>query len=134
MRIRVLVPVLVLLSASGCASGLNRPVREVTATADAQGIQHIRLAAHSFYFEPNRVVVKANQPVELRIHNGSWIVPHNVSIHVPEAGVDFDGDVHPLGGSRTVRFTPTKPGEYPFFCDKDGHRKKGMTGTLVVTP
>ena len=34
--------------------------------------------------------------------------------------------------SVTVRFTPTRNGEYPFHCDVDGHAKKGMTGTLVV--
>ena len=35
-------------------------------------------------------------------------------------------------GSGHVRFTPKTAGEDPFFCHKDGHEKKGMTGTLVV--
>ncbi len=132
-RLALLVP-LCLLTATGCASGLKRPVQEVTATADAQGVQRVTLKAHAFYFEPNRIVVHANHPVELRLHNGSWLVPHNFSLKAPEGGLDVEADLRPFGGSRTVRFTPATPGEYRFFCDKDHHMKKGMTGTLVVTP
>lgn len=32
----------------------------------------------------------------------------------------------------TVRFTPTKAGEYEFICGKGNHMTKGMTGLLVV--
>ena len=119
---------------SGCASGLNRPVHEVTARSDTDGIQRVELRTHSFYFEPNRIVVKANAPVELRIHNSALLVPHNFTLRSPEGGLDVETDLSWVGGSATVRFTPKKPGEYSFFCDKDAHQKKGMTGTLVVTP
>ena len=37
-------------------------------------------------------------------------------------------------GTRRVRFTPTEPGEFKFWCHVDHHAKKGMTGTLVVLP
>jgi uncharacterized cupredoxin-like copper-binding protein len=122
------------LLAGGCASGLNRPVREVTATTDVHGVQHVRLNAHSFYFEPNRIVVKANQPVELRIHNAAFLTPHNFTCIAPEAGVNVKKRLSWFGGSRTVRFIPVKDGEYPFFCAVDSHAKHGMTGTLVVQP
>ena len=36
------------------------------------------------------------------------------------------------GKSKTIKFTPKEPGEYPFFCQVANHSKKGMTGTLVV--
>lgn len=132
---RSVAPVLVvLLFVPGCTSGLNRPVHEVTAKADAQGVQRLTITTHTFYFEPNRIVVKANQPVELKVRNGSWLVPHNLSLKASDGGLDLEADVHPLGGSRVLRFTPTRPGEYSFYCDKDEHMKKGMTGTVVVTP
>ena len=124
----------VTLLVSGCSSGLKRPVQEVTATSDAQGVQHVKLETHTFFFEPNRIVVKVNQPVEIRIHNGALLVPHNFTLKTPEGGLAVEADLRPFGGSSTVRFTPTKPGEYSFYCDKDSHMKKGMTGTLVVTP
>jgi len=37
-----------------------------------------------------------------------------------------------FGGTKHARFTPTKAGEYEFFCHVDGHAKKGMKGTIVV--
>ncbi|TMB85961.1 MAG: hypothetical protein E6J45_14600 [Chloroflexi bacterium] len=41
-------------------------------------------------------------------------------------------DLGMFRGSKTVRFTPTTPGEYHFYCHVGSHAKKGMTGTLVV--
>jgi plastocyanin len=125
---------LALLGIAGCASGLHRSVHEVTARADADGVQRVALTTHSFYFEPNRIVVRANVPVEIRLHNGAWLVPHNFSLRSAEGGLEVERDLRWFGGSGVVRFTPGKTGEYRFFCDKDGHAKKGMAGTLVVVP
>ena len=52
----------------------------------SDGVQHVRVTAHSFWFEPNRIVVKAGVPVELELHNGSLVVPHDFSCKAPEAG------------------------------------------------
>src|SRR5437764_6105554 len=94
---------LLLLLLTGCASGARRPVQEVTAATDGQGVQHVALTTHSFYFEPNRIVVKVNTPVEVRIHNGAFFVPHNFSAKGSGAGIDVDQDVRWFGGSGTVR-------------------------------
>jgi len=141
MRIALVVPgpvsravVLVALASAGCASGLNRPVKEVTATSDTQGVQRVRLETHAFYFEPNRIVVKAGHPVEIEIHNKSTMVPHNFTLKAPDGGLDVEKDVRWFGGHGVVRFTPDKPGEYLFYCDKDSHMRKGMKGTFVVQP
>ncbi|HRQ38081.1 MAG TPA: plastocyanin/azurin family copper-binding protein [Chloroflexota bacterium] len=48
----------------------------------------------------------------------------------------LDPDVHvfaPTGGSQTIEFTPSTPGEYEFYCTVAGHKEAGMAGTLVVT-
>lgn len=131
---RLIVFAALALLAVGCSSGLNRPVREVTATTDAHGVQHLRLTAHSYYFDPNRLVVKVGQPVELRIRNAAWFTPHNFSCDAAAAGIRVDKDLSWFGGSRTVRFIPVKEGEYPFHCDVDKHAAHGMRGVLVVTP
>jgi plastocyanin len=38
---------------------------------------------------------------------------------------------------KIIKFTPTKTGSYPFYCNKrlwpfEGHRGKGMEGTIEV--
>jgi len=134
MKMRAIVVVAMGVLLASCASGLHRPVSEVTARTDAHGVQHVTLHAHTFYFEPNRIVVKANVPVEIVIHNSAFMVPHNFTLAAPAAGIRVERDLSMFHGSGTVRFTPTQPGEYTFFCDKDSHMKRGMTGTLVVRP
>ena len=122
------------VAVAGCSSGIGRPVREVTAVTASDGVQHVRITTHSFWFEPNRIVVKRGVPVEIRAKNGAFFVPHNVTCVAPAAGIDVHANVGMFRGSSRARFTPTEPGEYPFFCGVDAHAKKGMTGTLVVTP
>ena len=117
---------------AGCASGLNRPVREVTASTGSDQVQRVTVTTHSFWFDPNRVVVKRGVPVELTIKNGALFVPHDFSCEAKEGGIDVDVRVGMFHGSKKVRFTPTRAGEYHFHCDVDGHAKKGMMGALVV--
>ncbi len=117
---------------AGCSSGLNHPVREVTATMGPDKIQHVRVTTHSFWFEPNRIVVKRGIPVELTVRNGAFFVPHDFSCEAKDAGVAVDMRVGMFHGSKKARFTPTRDGEYHFHCDVDGHAGKGMMGTLVV--
>jgi plastocyanin len=121
-----------LAALTGCASGLNRPVREVTATTGPDRVQRVRVTAHSFWFDPARIVVKRGVPVELTVHNGAWLVPHDFSCRAPEAGIEADASLGMFHGTKRVRFTPTRDGEYRFFCDVDHHSRKGMVGKIVV--
>ena len=131
MHRRILIPALALIVAAGCSSGIRRPVTSVDAPSDAHGVQRVEVALHSFWFEPNRIVVHAGHPVELVFKNHSFLVPHNCTIIEPD--VALNRSLGPLG-SHVERLNPTKPGEYEFFCHVDGHAKKGMKGTLVVVP
>ena len=116
----------------GCSSGLKRPIQEVTATAGPDRVQRVRVVAHSYWFEPNRIVVRAGMPVELALKNAAFMVPHNFTCTAPETDVTVSQDLGMFRGAKTVRFTPTTPGEYRFFCHVGKHAKKGMAGTLVV--
>ena len=130
---RVFLVAAVTVGITGCASGLNRPVSEVTAKLDADGVQRVRVVAHSFYFEPNRIVVQAGAPVELTIKNAALFVPHNFTCPHVAGGDPVEKDLGMLRGQEVARFTPATAGEYPFYCDVDSHgRKKGMKGVLVV--
>jgi plastocyanin domain-containing protein len=104
---------------------------------DADGVQRIRLVSGSYFFKPERIVVKANVPVELLVSRESGITPHNLVIRAPEAGVMVDEEL--ATDPKKIAFTPTKAGKYPFYCSKKlpfmaGHREKGMEGVLEVVP
>jgi plastocyanin len=119
---------------AGCSSGLTRPVEEVTAQPGSDGVQHVKIVAHSYYFSPNRVVVKADSPVELTIKNAAFGVPHNLTCFDVDAGIELSENLSMFRGQKRTRFTPTQPGEYEFYCHVGSHAKKGMKGTIVVVP
>ena len=104
---------------------------------DADGVQRVRIMSGSYFFKPDRIVVKANVPVELLVSRESGITPHNFVLRAEEAGVTIEED---LGTEpKKIAFTAKKPGKYPFYCSKKlpfvaGHREKGMEGTLEVVP
>src|SRR5690242_13905694 len=54
------VGILAVLALAGCSSGLNKPVHEVTATA-TDSLQHVTIKAHTYWYDPNRVVLKAGK-------------------------------------------------------------------------
>ena len=120
---------------AGCGtSGSKIPVTEITATPDASGVQRVTVEVHSFYFKPNRIVVKAGVPVEMTLKFKNLFTPHNLSCNEMEVGINIDLSAGFMSFRRTkdVRFTPTKTGEYSFYCGVDSHMKKGMTGTIIV--
>ncbi len=113
--------------------GKNLPISETTAQITAEHLQEVTVQVESFYFKPNKINVMVNMPVRLVLKSDTHLIPHNFTLHAPEAGIDISQDVG-HGATKVVEFTPTKPGEYSFFCDKGSHAKKGMTGVLVVRP
>ncbi len=101
------------------------------------GVQRAEIIADSYSYTPDHLIVKLNVPVELTIHSKTWIVPHNFVLKDPQAGLDIKHDV-PAGKSVVVKFTPTHPGKFKFYCDKrflffKSHEDRGMKGTLEVT-
>ena len=55
------------LAAAGCQTPAEQPARveKQTVKADTDGVQRVRIVAGSYFFKPNRIVVRANVPVEL---------------------------------------------------------------------
>ena len=125
----------VLAAAAGCGtSGAKIGVREATAHADADGVQRVDVNVHSYYFDPNRITVEEGKPVEVVLHFKPLFTPHNMTCEAKDAGIDIDKSISFISFDHTkhVRFTPTKEGEFPFYCGVGSHMKKGMTGTIVV--
>lgn len=105
------------------------------ATVDEDGVQRVEIEAGEYFYDPNFIVVKVDVPVELNIRDVGGIASHDVAIEAPEAGIDFAEDF----GSEpvTIRFTPTRVGEYQFECTKRflffrSHKDRGMHGTIKV--
>jgi plastocyanin domain-containing protein len=109
--------------------------KEFVAKIDPDGVQRVEVLAGSYFFDPNHIIVKVNVPVEMKITMESGVIPHDIVLKAPDAGMDLKLD---LGSTpQVMRFTPTKTGEFTFYCDKkllffESHRDKGMVGTLEV--
>lgn len=106
------------------------------AAVGVDGVQHVEILGGSYFFAPNHIIVKVNVPVELKVRKESGIVPHNIVINAPEAGISFN--VSLSDKPETVKFTPTRIGTFPMYCDKKllffpSHRDEGMEGVLEVT-
>jgi plastocyanin domain-containing protein len=111
--------------------------KEFTAKTDPDGVQRVEILAGSYFFDPNVIIVKVNVPVELKIRKEPGMVPHDIVLSAPEAGINFKQELKDT--PEIIKFTPTKTGSYPFACEKkllffESHKGKGMTGTLEVRP
>jgi plastocyanin domain-containing protein len=110
--------------------------KEFIAKIDPDGVQRVEVLAGSYFFDPNHIIVKVNVPVEMKITMESGVVPHDIVLKAPEAGMDLKLDLS-SSTPQVMRFTPTKTGQFTFYCSKkllffESHRDKGMAGTLEV--
>jgi heme/copper-type cytochrome/quinol oxidase subunit 2 len=107
-----------------------------TSQIGADGIQRVDVLAGSYFFNPNRIILKVNVPVELKLKKESGLVPHDITMKSPEAGMDFQ--VGLSTDPKVLSFIPKRTGTYPFYCSKkflgESHREKGMQGTIEVIP
>lgn len=135
MRIlRVSAVVLILLLGSA-GFGQEAAQNRFVAVVGTDGVQRAEITGGSYYFDPSTIVVKVNVPVELKVKKAGGATPHSIALKAPEAGIDFNVT---LGKEpKTIKFTPTKVGTYPFWCTKrapfsKSHKDRGMQGVLEV--
>jgi plastocyanin len=58
-------------------------------------------------------------------------VAHALAVDGPNGEVQLDGRLAP-GATATLEVDVDKPGTYAMYCPLDGHRAKGMSGTIAV--
>ena len=129
---------LALILAAGLATaavGATAPSDPFVVGVDSDGVQRVTIQLDDFY-TPSHLVVQAGKPVELVLVSKTMITPHNFILK--EGGLSITQEVG-AGNTETVRFTPTEPGTFTFYCDKQllffkSHREKGMEGRLEVRP
>ena len=110
-------------------------VTTFTAEVNSEGIQRVDIVGGDYYFKPAHIIVKVGIPVEFVVKKAPGLIPHNIIIDEPDAGIQFKVKYGKKG--EVIGFTPSKTGIYPFYCDKrllffKNHRKKGMEGKLQV--
>lgn len=141
-KLAALLMILLLLALAACGPEESTPPPTLS----------LSLLATDIAYDKDRIEVVAGQPVSITLNN-EGALEHDFSImEIPHMGevtsdemedemghdmsaMEVDPDVHvaaPIGGSSSVEFTPSTPGEYEFFCTTAGHKEAGMTGTLVV--
>jgi plastocyanin domain-containing protein len=107
-----------------------------TAGMDADGVQRVDVLGGSYFYKPNYIVVKVNVPVELKVTKESGMIPHDIAMKSPEAGMEFSEGISTT--PKVIKFTPTKTGKFPFYCTMkslfSSHREKGMEGVIEVVP
>lgn len=88
--------------------------------------QVVAVEGGMFYFKPNTITVKKDQPVTITFTNKEGL--HDFVVD----DLNVKSEVIGAGKSTVVSFTPTKAGTYEFYCSVGDHKAKGMKGTLVV--
>ena len=117
---------------TGVGAAQTEPLKPA---ADPDGVVRISIVAGSYFYKPNRIVVKVRTPVELTIVKEAGMAPHNFVIQAPEAGITVNKE---LSTEPTrIAFTPTAPGRFTFHCTNKllflpSHRQQGMEGVLEV--
>ncbi len=106
-----------------------------TASVDPDGMQRVSVTAGEYFFEPYHIIVKVRTPVELSVKKTSGVVPHDIVIDAPDAGITVNESLDKE--QKTIKFTPGKTGRYPFYCTKrllffKSHKERGMEGILEV--
>lgn len=135
MKHVILALIITLVATASAIGSGDSQIKKVIAEINDKGIQKVTIIGGSYFFNPNYIVVKINVPVELELTKEPEIVPHDIAMHSPEAGIDFKVDITTT--PKTITFTPTKAGKYPFYCTKkllffESHGDKGMVGILEV--
>jgi plastocyanin len=135
VRLRYLLIPLLFLVVPLCSAPGGGASAAPAAPPVSGGVQRVELLAGSYFFTPDRIVVRVGIPVELSVRKEKGIVPHTIEILEPALGLDV---YELLGDEPTVlRFTPAKTGRYDYYCAKKllffkSHREKGMRGVIEV--
>ncbi|RNC70336.1 MAG: quinol oxidase [Desulfuromonadales bacterium] len=131
----ILAIMMMLAAGSFAAVAAKEGDKPFIAAIGSDGIQRVEIVGGSYFFKPSHIVVKVNVPVELKVRKEPGVVPHNIAMNSPEAGIVFD--VNMSEEPKIVTFTPVKRGRYSMYCTKkllffESHREKGMEGVLEV--
>ncbi|MFL5894535.1 MAG: cupredoxin domain-containing protein [Thermoleophilaceae bacterium] len=128
---------LLLASLAGCGSGstttTSAPAAGATAEQTGPVVSHIRhVTVHETEFTLDPVNASAGKEglVSITIVNDGKVA-HALAVDGPNGEVELDGQIDP-GHTGKLQVDLDRPGTYTWYCPLDGHRAKGMRGTISV--
>lgn len=134
---KLLFPIccLYLAVAASAATFAQDQKETYVAKVDPDGVQRVRVLGGSYFFRPNRIIVKANVPVELSVSIEQGIVPHTFVLDAPAAGIAVDEELSTE--AKKIAFTAAAAGKYAYYCKNKllffkSHRENGQAGVLEV--
>jgi plastocyanin len=104
----------------------STPASAAPTAAVATAANEITVEGGKFYFKPNEIKVKVNQPVKIVFNNVEGF--HDFVLDE----FNVKSETIAQGKSTTVEFTPTKTGTFEYYCSVTNHRQMGMVGKLIV--
>jgi uncharacterized cupredoxin-like copper-binding protein len=128
--VRRLPTTAVLVAAALLAAGCGSDDDETSGTTAASGgeAEAVELTATEYAFDPSNVSLDAAGKVTFTVSNKG---EETHALEVEGNGVEEETESIAPGESGTLT-VELEPGEYEFYCPIDGHKDKGMEGTLVV--
>ena len=117
------------LAVASCAGAAPSPSAVSNAARPAvRAEQVVQVTAKRFEFTPSVIRLKAGVPAVIELTT----LDRRHGFAAPDLGIDEE--IAP-GKPTVVRFTPDRPGEFPFHCSVfcgEGH--EGMSGRILVEP
>jgi uncharacterized cupredoxin-like copper-binding protein len=108
---------------SGGGSAASTPTPKATA-------QNVTFTETEFKIDTASTSLKAGDYVFQVVNSGKF--PHDLHIATPDGSEIAHTDMLQAGQSGSIQVT-LKAGTYQMWCAVDGHRARGMQGTLTVT-
>lgn len=107
------------------------PLLAVVLALSVAGLAHaqsvVTMNAVEFAFQPSTVRT-ASGTVTFNLRNDGQF-PHNIQFDGQDAPIFADNLTSGQSATTTVTLAP---GTYTYYCPVDGHRERGMVGTLTV--
>lgn len=124
---------LVTVVVAGCGNGAATTTTAApaeTAPAAPKPAKQVVVHETEFKLDPARAAGGDVGLVSIKIVNDGKVA-HALAVDGPNGEVELDGRVEP-GATATLEADLDKPGTYTMYCPLDGHRAKGMSGTITV--
>jgi len=120
---------------------------EFVDAADWDAAETVKVELGEMYFEPSELTFEAGKPYKLETVNAGeekhefaaedfarGTAFRKVEDADAEVKVPFFAEIEVFAAKTTeLLFVPVMPGTYDMFCEIEGHREKGMEGSITVT-
>ena len=129
----VLLLVLIALVVAGCGDDRNTTTTQVPAENQPsvpKASKQIVIRETDFQLDPAKADGGSEGLVTIKVVNDGKVA-HALDVEGPNGLVELDGRIDP-GASATLEADLDKPGTYTMYCPLDGHRARGMVGTITV--